>query len=254
MEYVTSADGTQISYERTGSGPLLLLVHGSLSDRSAWAFVRPAFQQHYTVLAMDRRGRGESGPSTPHALEREFEDVVAVIEAAGEPVDLVGHSFGAHCALGAAVLVPERVKHLVLYEPPPGDLAQAELTPLMEVTDPSEGVERFMLHGIGMPPNQVAALKATPYWAFATGLWPTMAAEGAALMEHRFDAQRFSSLEMPALFLVGSQSEELLGGVLRDLRPAMPHAESVTFEGHGHAANLTASKLFAETVREFLSR
>lgn len=254
MEHATSADGTRISYERAGSGPPLVLVHGSLSDRSAWAFVRPAFQQHHTVFAMDRRGRGESGPTLPHALEREFEDVVAVIEAAGEPVDLAGHSFGAHCALGAAALVPEKVKHLVLYEPPPGDLAQAELAPLFDVTNPSEGVERFMLHGIAMPPNQVAALKATPYWAFATGLWPTMAAEGRALTEHRFDAQRFSSLTMPALFLVGSQSEELLGGVLRELGPVMPHAESVRFEGQGHAANLTAAKLFAETVADFLAR
>lgn len=254
MEFVTSADGTRIAYERAGAGPPLVLVHGSLSDRSAWAFVRPAFQQHYTVFAMDRRGRGEGGPSMLHALEREFEDVVAVIEAAGEPVDLVGHSFGAHCALGAAALVPEKVKHLVLYEPPPGNLAQAELAPLFDITDSSEGVERFMQHGIGMPPNQVTALKATPYWAFATGLWPSMAAEGRALTEHRFDSQRFSSLKMPALFLVGSQSEELLGGVLRELRPVMPHAENVTFEGQGHAANLTAAKVFAETVLEFLGR
>ena len=102
MEHVSSADGTPIAYARTGSGPPLVLVHGSLNDRNAWGAVLPALAQHHTVYAMDRRGRGESGQPAEHALERQFEDVVAVIEAAGAPVDLIGHSYGAHCALGAA--------------------------------------------------------------------------------------------------------------------------------------------------------
>ena len=180
-------------------------ARSTIGARGAWCV--PAFQQHYTVFAMDRRGRGESGPPAPHALEREFEDVVAVIEAAGEPVDLVGHSFGAHCALGAAAMVPEKVKHLVLYEPPPGDRA-GRAGAVVRVTDPSEGVEPFMLHGIAMPPNQVAALKATPFWAFARQLCPTMPPEGEALIEHGFDAATLLVLTMPALFLVGSQSEQ----------------------------------------------
>src|SRR5262245_18789348 len=107
MDLVRSADGTPIMYERTGSGPPLVLVHGSLNDRTVWRAVLPAFEQRHTVFAMYRRGRNDSGPPAEHALERQFEDVAAVIEAAGEPVDLLGHSYGARCALGAAALVSE---------------------------------------------------------------------------------------------------------------------------------------------------
>ena len=92
---------------------------------------------------MDRRGRGDSGPPGEHPLERQFEDVVAVIDAAGEPVDIIGHSYGAHCALGAAALVPEKVKHLVLYEPPSGD-GRSDVIHAFEEKEPSEAVEDFM--------------------------------------------------------------------------------------------------------------
>jgi pimeloyl-ACP methyl ester carboxylesterase len=254
MEYVTSADGARIAYERTGSGPPLVLVHGSLTDRRAWGMVLPAFQQRFTVLAMDRRGRGESGAPAPHDLERQFEDVVAVIEAAGEPVDLVGHSYGARCSMGAATMIPDRVKHLVLYEPPASDLSRAEMSKLFDVTDGSQGVERFMLDVVGVPPEQLAVLKTTPYWDYSVSFWPTMATEGAALMSNMIDANSVAKLKMPALFLVGSQTAELLGGVLRQLTAVMPQAEWVTFEGQGHAATMTAPKLFADTVLDFLAR
>ena len=253
-EYVTSADGTRIAYERSGSGPPLVLVHGSLNDRNIWAFVLPAFQQHYTAFAMDRRGRGESSPSGEHALERQFEDVVAVINAAGEPVDLIGHSYGAQCALGAAALARGKVKRLVLYEPPGVEMARRELARTAEIADASEAVEQFMVGGVGIAREQIAVLKATPYWDYVVGLWPTMEFEGPALMNHEFDASRFASLTMPALFLVGSDSQDRLGIVLREIFPFMPHAERVTFEGQGHGAVMLAPKLFADKVLEFLSR
>lgn len=254
MEYVTSADGRTIAYERSGSGPPLVLVHGSLNDRNIWRAVLPALAERYSVYAMDRRGRGESGPPAEHALERQFEDVAAVIEAAGEPVDLVGHSYGAHCALGAAAMVPERVRHLVLYEPPLVDEARVELGKFFESADPSESVSEFFLNGIGMPADQVVALKATAFWPYLVSFAPTMSSEGRALGAYHFDPARFASLKMPALFLAGSQSPERLLSAMRQLMPYMPQAEWVTFEGHGHGVTLTGPALFSDTVLGFLSR
>jgi pimeloyl-ACP methyl ester carboxylesterase len=254
MEHVVSADGTTIAYERSGSGPPLVLVHGSLNDRTAWALVVPAFGQRFTVFAMDRRGRGESGLPTEHALERQFEDVAAVIEAAGEPVDLLGHSYGAHCALGAAALVPGRIKHLVLYEPPTPGQARGDLAKAFEALDESEAIAHFLREGVRVPAEQVELLRATPFWSYLCGFAGTMPSEGRALIEHRFQPERFASLTMPALFLVGSQTQERLGEVMRRLSEHMPNSEWFTFEGHGHAATMTAPALFTETVISFLSR
>jgi alpha-beta hydrolase superfamily lysophospholipase len=98
MKTVTSADGTLIAYEQGGKGPPLVLVHGTTANRTRWASVRARFEAHFTVTAMDRRGCGDSGDNPDYAIEREFEDVVAVVNALGAPVLLFGHSYGALCA------------------------------------------------------------------------------------------------------------------------------------------------------------
>jgi pimeloyl-ACP methyl ester carboxylesterase len=231
-----------------------VLVHGSLNDRTAWRAVQPAFEERHTVYAMDRRGRGESGPPAEHTLERQFEDVVAVIDAAGGPVDLLGHSYGARCALGAAALVPHKVKHLVLYEPPAAGQERIDIGELFEKGDPSKAVERFMVEIIGVPPDQMKLLQASTFWSYLVSFAPTMPFEGRALFDQGFDPSDYASLRMPALFLVGSESQERIGWVLRELRTTMQHAEWHVFEGHGHAATLTAPKLFTDTVLEFLAR
>ena len=119
LRHVASLDGTRIAVHRSGEGPPLVLVHGAAADHSRWRPVLPALERRFTVLAVDRRGRGGSGDAAAYALEREVEDVVAVVEAAGEPVALLGHSHGAVCALEAARLTGG-VRALVLYEPPLG--------------------------------------------------------------------------------------------------------------------------------------
>ena len=101
METVTTRDGTPIAYERGGDGPPLVLVHGTTADHSTWEHVLPELQQHFTIYAIDRRGRGESGggDGSAYDIEREFEDVVAVIDSIGVTVGLLEHSYGAICAL-----------------------------------------------------------------------------------------------------------------------------------------------------------
>jgi pimeloyl-ACP methyl ester carboxylesterase len=254
IEHVTSTDGTRIAYERSGSGPPLVLVHGSINDHGIWAAVTPALAQHFTVLALDRRGRGESGEPREHEMQRQFEDVLAVVDAADGPVDLVGHSFGAHCALGAAAMSPERIRHLVLYEPPPVDDVRSAVAEAFERQEPSDAVANFMEHNLVMPREQVDALRQTPFWDYLVSFAPTMPSEGRALMRHGFDASHYALLTMPALFLQGSVTADRLGKVMRELEPHMPHAEWHTFEGQGHGAMLTAAPAFAETVLAFLRR
>ncbi|RQG91711.1 alpha/beta fold hydrolase [Natrarchaeobius halalkaliphilus] len=103
MKTAKSADGTSIAYERTGSGPPVVLVHGTTADHSRWGPVRSGLEAHYTVYTFDRRGRGESGDAPSYRLEREFEDAVAVVESIEEPVTLVGLVF----------VALERVRRLV---------------------------------------------------------------------------------------------------------------------------------------------
>src|SRR5215212_10319251 len=111
-ETVTSKDGTTIAYWRSGHGEPLVLVHGTTADHSRWAPVLPELEKHFSVCAIDRRGRGGSGDSDAYALEREFEDVAAVVDSFGEPAFLLGHSYGALCALEASVLA-RNVRKLV---------------------------------------------------------------------------------------------------------------------------------------------
>src|SRR5512136_1287001 len=117
MEKVSSADGTSIAYQRSGTGAPLVLVHGTGGTHSRWAPIVPALEKHFTVYAVDRRGRGESSDAAAYTIEREFEDVAALVKAIGEPANLFGHSFGGICSLEAA-LCAQHVSRLILYEPP----------------------------------------------------------------------------------------------------------------------------------------
>jgi pimeloyl-ACP methyl ester carboxylesterase len=118
---VVSQDGTPIAVWQSGEGPPLVLIHGAAADHNRWAPVLPAFEERFTVFAIDRRGRGRSGDASGYALEREYDDVVAVVESAGEGVSVLGHSYGGICAVEAALLT-DRIRKLVLYEPPMGFL------------------------------------------------------------------------------------------------------------------------------------
>lgn len=103
MELVTSRDGTRIAFWRSGAGPPLLLVHGATADHIRWQVVLSALDSRFRVCAMDRRGRGGSSDSPAYELAREAEDIIAVVEALDEPVDVLGHSYGALCAIEASL-------------------------------------------------------------------------------------------------------------------------------------------------------
>ncbi|CAG0965330.1 N-formylmaleamate deformylase [Methanosarcinales archaeon] len=116
MDTVISKDGTPIAYQRSGKGSVLVLIHGTTSDHSTtWKFILASLEEHFTVYAMDRRGRGESGDGPAYSLDREAEDVAVLIDSIGQPVNVLGHSYGALCAIKAALLT-NNIRRLILYE------------------------------------------------------------------------------------------------------------------------------------------
>src|SRR5512135_2271780 len=118
MQTVGSADGTTIAFDRSGQGPALILVAAASATRLAEASLAAALAPNFTVFAYDRRGRGDSGDTPPYAVEREVEDLDAVIDEAGGSAFVFGHSSGAVLALEAARLLPDKISKLALYEPP----------------------------------------------------------------------------------------------------------------------------------------
>src|SRR5215469_9686324 len=118
MERVTSTDGTAIAYEVRGDGPTLVLIGGAFNDRNSAADLAQALSTRYTAVTYDRRGRGDSGDTAPYAVDREIEDLEAVLDAAGGSAFVFGHSSGAVLALDAAQVLPSNITKLALYEPP----------------------------------------------------------------------------------------------------------------------------------------
>ena len=171
MEKVRSADGTSIAYQRSGTGAPLVLVHGTGGTYSRWAPILPALEKHYTVYAVDRRGRGESGDAAAYNIEREFEDVAALVDAIGEPANLFGHSFGGICSLEAA-LHAQHVSRLVLYEPPI-PVANVQIYPegvidrlqaLLDAGDREGLLTIFMSEVVRMSPHEIELSKSMPAW------------------------------------------------------------------------------------------
>src|SRR5689334_25194862 len=115
---VISQDGTRIAFDQSGQGPAIILVSGATATRAAAVSLAAALAPDFTVFAYDRRGRGESGDTAPYAVEREVEDIEALIDAAGGSAFVLGHSSGAVLALEAARLLPTKITKLALYEPP----------------------------------------------------------------------------------------------------------------------------------------
>lgn len=251
-----AADGTTIGYEATGDGPVLLLVHGAAADRRQWGRVVPLLARSFTVVAMDRRGRGLSGPLRPdHSLEVEYDDIVAVTRSLQGPVHLLGHSSGARLALHAAPRVPA-LGELVLYEPPaPETFADGVLERLaaLEAAGDREGILRtFLLDVAGNDVEDFSFLRGRPVWPLMVDNALTLPAELRAVRHYRFDPAAVADLAAPTLCLVGELSGPELRQVVAELVAALPDARTVVLAGQGHGAMFSAPQLLASEVERFL--
>src|SRR5688572_19007098 len=195
MQRLTSPTGSTISYAQWGSGPPLVLVHGGFSDHDTnWKLVQPILRERFTVYALARRGRGQTDATVGHSLEDEAADVAALVQAIGEPVFLLGHSYGGQCALAAALLVPDRVRKLVLYEPPgPATLTPAMLGRLEDLAAAESWDDfavTFFRDGLSVPVDELDNLRDTPLWApIVTDAKATLG-DLRALARHPFEAER----------------------------------------------------------------
>jgi pimeloyl-ACP methyl ester carboxylesterase len=261
QETVTSKDGPHIAYWRSGQGPPLALVHGTAADHGRWAPVLPAFEQRFTVYAIDRRGRGGSSDSDDYAIEREFEDVAAVVDSVGEPANLLGHSYGALCALEAALLT-RNIRKLVLYDP--GIEAAGEeiyphevierLEALLRAGDRDGVVATTMREVAGLPPETVEHLRTLPVWQTRVAAAHTIPRELRAVKAYRFDPERFRDLGVPTRLLSGSDSPAALRKAAEVANEALPDSRIVVMPGQGHAAMDTGTDLFTTEVLRFLEK
>jgi pimeloyl-ACP methyl ester carboxylesterase len=261
MHTTRSRDGTPIAFWSSGAGPPLLLVHGVTADHTTtWRLVLPELERRFTVLAMDRRGRGGSGDSPAHALAREAEDVAAVVDSVGQPVNVLGHSYGGLCALEAALLTPH-VKRLILYEGvylrgsdnyPPGLIDRLEG---LRAAGDVEGMLVAMLRElVEMPPEEIELLRAQKEaWAVRLSNAPTIPRELRADAGYWFAPERFRSLRTPTLFLVGGDSPGREQRNAEAVAAALPDARVVALPGQQHLAMYTAPDVFVSEVVRFLA-
>lgn len=258
MESITSSDGTVLAYHRAGQGPPLLLVHGTTADHTRWQGVSPQLEQRFTAYAMDRRGRGGSSDSPEYEIQREAEDVAAVVESVGEPVSVVGHSYGAVCSLEAALLT-DLIQRLVLYEPPiptgvpmypPGFPDQMQV--LIDDGELESALELFFREVVRMPEGEFEQYRRLPMWQTRIQLAPTIPRELAIDRAYTFDPARFSDLETSVLLMLGGDSPPLFSRAVETARSALPNAEVVVLPGQQHVAMDTNPEMFLAEVFRFL--
>lgn len=254
-ERIVSADGTELSARVTGSGPPLVLVHGTTGSKESWAFVEPGLAEHHTVWSYDRRGRGDSGDADDHDLGREVADVLAVLDATGEPAHLVGHSFGAVCALGAAATGCE-LETLVVYEPPvhperAGEPIQRALAHL-DAGEDEAALLVFLPEVAGLSEDEIAMVRSIPpVWNRFLEAAPTAGREVRAIAAQPWDPERYRGITAPTLLLSGELTDSPTYLTLAELAAAVPHAETAVLAGQRHIAFAGDPAAFVDTVVGF---
>lgn len=258
LQHVTSADGTPIYYRQSGRGRPLVLVHGTTTDHMSWGGASEYLEPHHTVYAVDRRGRGASGDAPDYHILREAEDVAALLEAIGEPADLLGHSFGGLCCLEAALLAGN-LRSLILYEPPiptgrpmipPG--VTDRIRALVARGDLEAAMELCLREAARIPEDELASYRASPLWEMRIPHARTIPRELDSERTYRFEAERFSDLRVPTMLLLGSDSPDMYRKSIEILSVALPDSEVVILPGQQHVAHYLEPELFAGMVTRFL--
>ena len=261
MTRVTSADGTSIAFDCGGRGPSLLLIHGTSADRTTtWRLVRAPLEERFTVCVMDRRGRGDSSDAADYALDHEAEDVLAVVHALEPPVYVLGHSFGALCAIEAARRTG-RIDRLVLYEGvpltgasqyPAGAIPQMQRQ--LDAGDPEGALITLLRDVAGMPDADIDQLRAQAgAWPRRVANAPTIVREVRADSAYVFDPSRFAGMTTPTLLLVGDASPPRELEHARGVSAALADSRVVILKGQAHTAMHSAPDLFVREVVEFLT-
>jgi pimeloyl-ACP methyl ester carboxylesterase len=248
METVTSKDGTTIAFDRLGNGPAVILVSGGSVDRSSNTALAEQLAPHFTVYNYDRRGRGPSGDKPPYAVEREIEDIDAVVEAAGGVAYLYGSSSGAALALEAARQLPGRITKLALWEPPyipegfprpPADTAKI-FSDLVAQGKRGEAADFFMAKVVGLPPEFVAQAHSSPWWPAQEALAHTLAYDATIMGDYKLPVERVKEVTIPTLVMDGGASFPFMAPTANAIAENLPNGQRATLEGQGHDASAEA--------------
>ena len=247
MAVVRSDDGTAIAYERQGDGPALVVVDGALTTRGSESKAQlvELLSPLLTVYVYDRRGRGDSGDTAPYAVEREIEDIAALISEAGGSVALYGHSSGACLALEAALALGSvRVSRLAMYEAPYDDDPAArqgwekylaDMTAALSDGRPGDAAAYFMAF-VGTPAAEIETMRRAPFWPGIEAVAPTLAYDHAALLgkDRSVPAGRASRIAVPTLVMHGGDGAPFMADTARTLEGTIPGAKLRTLAGQGH--------------------
>ncbi len=262
MSQVRSADGTTIAFERTGQGPVVILVDGALCSRAFGPMpdLAALLAPDFTVYTYDRRGRNESGDAEPYSVEREVEDVDALIAEAGGSACLFGTSSGACLAFEAASRLGARVSKLAMYEPPYNDDPGAQvrlreytrnLTEALAEGRRGDAVELFVVL-VGTPPEMVAGVRKSPFWPAFEAVAPTLAYDNAVLGDGgTVPVAKAASVKAQALVMNGGASLDFMGLTADKLAKAMPNARRRTLAGQTHEVDLS---VLAPVLSDFFSQ
>ena len=264
-EAVTSRDGTRIGFQRSGQGPAIVLVEAALSDRTGTKRLAKLLGAKFTVFSYDRRGRGTSTDTPPYAVEREVEDLAAIIDAAGGSAYLFGSSSGAVLALEAASRLGPRVKGLFAYEPPfiiddsrppmPDDFAE-QIDTLVTAGRRNDAVKLFFHKGMGIPAVFVTLMRLfMPGWSKMASMAHTLRYDLTVLAGTQagkpLPADRWASALAPTLVMVGSKSETFFHTGAKSLAAALANGQYRSLAGRDHSAVVMAPKDLAVAVSGF---
>jgi pimeloyl-ACP methyl ester carboxylesterase len=242
LNYVTSRDGTRIAFDRLGDGPAVILVSGGSVDRQSNASVAAILANDFTVFNYDRRGRGPSGDTPPYAVEREIEDIDAVVAEAGGTAYLYGSSSGAVLALFAAEQLPGKITRLALWEPPfildpnarpPADQVEQYNTMLAEGRR-GDAAQYFMEKVVGMPAEFVASARSQPWWAANEALAHTLAYDATIMGDYSLPVDRATAVSIPTIVLDGGASFGFMGPTADALSKVLPRGQRRTLAGQEH--------------------
>lgn len=243
MNKLNSKDGTEIAYDILGDGPPLIFVAGALCYRASGSIADSAkvFGSRFKLYNYDRRGRGDSGDTLPYAVDREVEDIEALIDGAGGAAYLYGHSSGAALAFEATLKLGTKVKKLAMYEAPYNVDEEAvkdsrdhtrQLNELLVADRRADAIVSF-LKMAGMPEEMVKGMQQSPEWPRFEALAPTMAYD-FAIVDGLIPKERAAGITVPSLVMYGSTGLPFMRKVAEILSKAMPNAQLRRVEGQGH--------------------
>ena len=263
MAKIISKDSTEIAYDKQGQGPTVLLIDGALGYRSFGPMPELAkyLSTHFTIVTYDRRGRGDSGDTKPYAVEREIEDIDAIIDKVGGSSYLYGISSGGCLALETAIKLGEKIKKLAIYEAPynidENDKEvwrkyTVELNNLLIANHRGDAVALFMAF-VGTPPTQIEGMRKMPMWSMFEAIAPTLLYDAYVMgfADRSVPIERLSRITAPTLIMHGGAGVPFMKEAALTISKAIPNVEFHTLEGQTHAV---ASEVVAPVLIEFFKK